>query len=54
VLALHPGWAQTEMGGADATVPVADAVAGLLRVVDGTRPQDSGSFRDWRGEILPW
>jgi NAD(P)-dependent dehydrogenase (short-subunit alcohol dehydrogenase family) len=54
VLALHPGWAQTEMGGADATVPVADAVAGLLRVVDGARPQDSGSFRDWRGEILPW
>jgi hypothetical protein len=35
-------------------VPVADAVAGLLRVIDGATPQDSGSFHDWRGESLPW
>jgi NAD(P)-dependent dehydrogenase (short-subunit alcohol dehydrogenase family) len=54
VLALHPGWAQTDMGGANATVPVADAVAGLLRVVDGAGPGDSGGFRDWRGDTLPW
>ena len=54
VLALHPGWAQTDMGGDNATVPVADAVAGLLRVIDGAGVADSGSFRDWRGETLPW
>jgi NAD(P)-dependent dehydrogenase (short-subunit alcohol dehydrogenase family) len=54
VLALHPGWAQTDMGGADATVPGADAVAGLLRVVAGATLRDSGGFRDWRGETLPW
>jgi NAD(P)-dependent dehydrogenase (short-subunit alcohol dehydrogenase family) len=54
VLALHPGWAQTDMGGGNATVPVADAVAGLLRVIDDATPQDSGSFHDWRGESLPW
>ena len=54
VLALHPGWAQTDMGGSNATVPVADAVSGLLRVIDGARLGDSGSFRDWRGEALPW
>ena len=54
VLALHPGWAQTDMGGANATVPVADAVAGLLRVVQGATPGDSGRFLDWRGEALPW
>ena len=54
VLALHPGWARTDMGGANATVPVADAVAGLLRVVDGAGIADNGSFRDWRGETLPW
>ena len=54
VLALHPGWAQTDMGGANATVPVADAVAGLLRVIDGAGIGDSGGFRDWRGETLPW
>lgn len=54
VLALHPGWARTDMGGANATVPVADAVAGLLRVIDGAGIADSGGFRDWRGETLPW
>jgi NAD(P)-dependent dehydrogenase (short-subunit alcohol dehydrogenase family) len=54
VLALHPGWAQTDMGGANATVPVADAVSGVLRVVDAATAADSGSFRDWRGESLPW
>ncbi|MGN6111908.1 MAG: SDR family oxidoreductase [Luteimonas sp.] len=54
VLALHPGWARTDMGGENATVPVADAVAGLLRVIDGAGIADSGGFRDWRGETLPW
>ena len=54
VLALHPGWAQTDMGGDNATVPVGDAVAGLLRVIDGASAADSGGFRDWRGETLPW
>ena len=54
VLALHPGWAQTDMGGANATVPVAEAVAGLLHVIDGAGPDDSGHFLDWRGQPLPW
>ena len=54
VLALHPGWVQTEMGGAQAQVAPADAVAGLLRVIDAATPDQSGSFIDWRGEPLPW
>jgi NAD(P)-dependent dehydrogenase (short-subunit alcohol dehydrogenase family) len=54
VLALHPGWAQTDMGGDNATVPIADSVAGLLRVIDDAGAGDSGAFRDWRGETLPW
>jgi NAD(P)-dependent dehydrogenase (short-subunit alcohol dehydrogenase family) len=54
VLALHPGWAQTDMGGGNATVPVADSVAGMLRVVAAAGPGDSGTFRDWQGDPLPW
>jgi len=54
VVALHPGWVQTDMGGPNATVPAADSVRGLLAVIDGLAPEDSGSFRDWRGKALPW
>ena len=54
VLALHPGWARTDMGGANATVPVAEAVGGLLEVVAHATPADSGGFFDWRGQPLPW
>ena len=54
VVALHPGWAQTEMGGDNATVPVPDSVSGMLRVIAGSGSGDSGSFRDWQGEPLPW
>ena len=54
VLALHPGWARTDMGGENATVPVADSVAGLLQVIDRATPGDSGHFFDWRGQPLPW
>ncbi len=54
VLALHPGWVQTDMGGASATVAAADAVGGLLDVIDAATPAQSGSFLDWRGETLPW
>ena len=54
VLALHPGWVQTEMGGAQAQVAPVNAVEGLLRVIDAATPAQSGSFLDWRGKPLPW
>lgn len=54
VLALHPGWVQTEMGGANAHVAPSDAVHGLLQVIDAATPAQSGSFLDWRGQPLPW
>jgi len=54
VVALHPGWVQTDMGGPNAALPATDSVRGLLEVIDGLAPEDSGSFRDWRGEMLRW
>lgn len=54
VVALHPGWVQTDMGGAGAQITVEESVIGLLRVIDGLSPADSGRFLDWRGETLPW
>ncbi len=54
VLALHPGWVQTDMGGKDAQVTPEDAARGLLRVIDGATSMDSGRFLDWQGQALPW
>jgi NAD(P)-dependent dehydrogenase (short-subunit alcohol dehydrogenase family) len=54
VVALHPGWVQTDMGGPQSTLPAPDSVRGLLQVIDGLEQEDSGSFRTWQGETLPW
>jgi NAD(P)-dependent dehydrogenase (short-subunit alcohol dehydrogenase family) len=54
VLALHPGWVQTDMGGKDAEIAAEDAAAGLLQVIEAATLRDSGRFLDWRGEPLPW
>ena len=54
VLALHPGWVQTDMGGERAPDAPVDVVAGMLRLIDAATPAQSGGFVDWRGEALPW
>jgi NAD(P)-dependent dehydrogenase (short-subunit alcohol dehydrogenase family) len=42
LVALDPGWVQTDMGGAGAPLTQAASVAGLRRVLAGVRPEDSG------------
>lgn len=54
VLLLHPGWARTDMGGPNAQVDPAAAVAGMLREIDALTLKTSGRFRDWQGRDLPW
>jgi len=53
-LALDPGWARTDMGGAGAPQDPRDAVAGLRVVLARATPAQSGSFLTWQGETMPW
>ena len=53
-IALHPGWVKTEMGGDGAPEEIADAVARLVKVIDGLAPDASGRFWHANGNELPW
>jgi NAD(P)-dependent dehydrogenase (short-subunit alcohol dehydrogenase family) len=39
---MHPGWVQTDMGGAGATLTTSESIAGMLGVIDGLTIDDSG------------
>ena len=54
VVAFHPGWVQTDMGGAGAPLAANDAVSGLLHVIDRLNPEDSGRFLDHQGRPMLW
>lgn len=51
---LHPGWVLTDMGGAGAPVTPEDSISGLLSVIDGLKPSDSGEHIDFTGVRVPW
>jgi NAD(P)-dependent dehydrogenase (short-subunit alcohol dehydrogenase family) len=54
VLALHPGWVRTDMGGAGAPLEPAESVRGLRKVIAGSKKDDSGKFLSHDGASLPW
>jgi NAD(P)-dependent dehydrogenase (short-subunit alcohol dehydrogenase family) len=54
VLALHPGWVRTDMGGPKAEIAPEESVRGMLGVIDGFTLAQSGAFMAWNGETLPW
>jgi NAD(P)-dependent dehydrogenase (short-subunit alcohol dehydrogenase family) len=54
ILALHPGWVQTDMGGAEATLKPPESIAGMLQVIDRLSVRETGKFLNYAGEQLPW
>ncbi|MFC1560636.1 SDR family oxidoreductase [Pseudomonadota bacterium] len=54
VLSLHPGWVQTEMGGANAETSVGDSAAGLKAILQGAGPEQNGQFLEFNGDPIPW
>jgi NAD(P)-dependent dehydrogenase (short-subunit alcohol dehydrogenase family) len=53
IVALHPGWVRTDMGGSSARLTVKDSVEGMAEVI-ASQKLDSPLFRDYRGEPVPW
>lgn len=54
VVSLHPGWVRTDMGGDGADLEAATSVAGMLALLAGLTPADSGGFFNHDGQRLPW
>lgn len=54
VAALHPGHVQTDMGGPRGEITVDESINGLTRVIETLRANDNGSFKNYKGEALPW
>ena len=55
LVALHPGWVQTAMGGEQAPVTVADSARGLRDTLARLQKSDSGAFYSYDGSrIAGW
>ena len=54
VVAFHPGWVQTDMGGRGASITAQESVRGLRRVIGGLAAKDTGGFFNYDGSRLPW
>ncbi|MCU0952350.1 MAG: SDR family oxidoreductase [Burkholderiaceae bacterium] len=53
-MTFHPGWVKTDMGGAEADLAPAEAVASLRRVIAAANASHNGKFLNYTGEQLPW
>ena len=51
---IHPGWVQTDMGGAEAPIsPLASAI-GIVKVIDQLDLENAGGFWKWDGTVQTW
>ncbi len=50
----HPGWVQTDMGGANAAIAPNDAALGLAERFDALSLETTGCFETWDGRAHPF
>lgn len=53
IIALHPGWVETDMGGENARLTVEQSVKGMASVIDSFG-LGSPLYQNYAGEPLPW
>lgn len=54
VYAISPGWVKTKMGGEEASSTVSEAVSELTSTIKSLTLDDSGTFLDESGRVIPW
>ena len=54
VIAQHPGWVQTDMGGPEANLTPEESITGMRAVIDNATAAESGTYWSVEGEQVPW
>lgn len=55
VVAIHPGWVKTDMGGKNAPLTTKQSIAGVLNVIRNFDTEHyNGQLIDYRGNVLPF
>ena len=54
VLAVHPGWVRTDMGGPNAAIDTETSARGIGEIIAAADPSRNGAYLDWKGDPLPW
>jgi NAD(P)-dependent dehydrogenase (short-subunit alcohol dehydrogenase family) len=54
VAILHPGWVKTAMGGPHAEISATESVNAMRAILTRMKPEDTGTFYDIDGRIIPW
>jgi NAD(P)-dependent dehydrogenase (short-subunit alcohol dehydrogenase family) len=54
VIAMHPGWVKTRMGGPSAPVSVTECVDGQQKILERLTLADTGRFFDFSGDSIAW
>jgi NAD(P)-dependent dehydrogenase (short-subunit alcohol dehydrogenase family) len=53
-ISVHPGWVQTDMGGAQADLTPQESAEGIAALTSTLTPEMSGGFYKWNGEPHAW